>query len=67
MKVTADPAVADDEVVAVTFDRRIRNEVIEIRVVCQGSARRGTPIQIHQLPQELKDLGFWKPFGAEVA
>ena len=59
--------VADRQVIAVAVDRRVRDEVIQVRVM--GERRRGyrRQVVVDEAAEESEGVGFPKPFKAEVA
>ena len=51
----------DDQVVAVALDGGVRDEVVEVRVVCQRRGRRARRVVVHQPAEEPERLGLRQP------
>ena len=51
-----DPVTADEKVIAVAFDRRVRDEVVEIAVRRRGHSIRDRRVVVQKLPEEAERL-----------
>src|SRR5688572_17549608 len=59
--------VSDDQVVAMTIDRRVAHEIIEIRVVRQPSGLYDGRCIVHELSEEAERVCLGEPSGGEIA
>ena len=57
---------ANDQVIAVAVDRRIRHEIVNVDVVGQVACRRRGRVVVQELAEKAERLGLRQPFQAEI-
>jgi hypothetical protein len=58
--------MADDEMIPVAFDRRISEEVIEVRVVGQPGGLRDGRVVVHELAEEAERVRLAKSLRSKI-